>query len=125
MSPILRFFYEENFVHEDPDFLKYVGGRSLIWDVDSERLSCFELFDMLNGVTKATITKVFYLIPGQALKYGLLMVYNDTIANEISIILEGLGSLDVYVEHGVEIQMIMLQFLIKTIMLPISTCFLC
>ena len=79
-----------------------MSGGSSIWDVDPEWLSYFELLDMLNEVTKVMIAKVFYLIPGKALKNRLWMVYNDTTINELSIILERSLSVDVYVEHGVE-----------------------
>ncbi|OMP05659.1 hypothetical protein COLO4_08667 [Corchorus olitorius] len=99
----IRFHYSGKFVG-DVESLEYVDGIVDNLRVDPDRLSHIEFLGILDDVGYRNIKALFYLRPGYPLcSRGLRVMSND---REVLVMCDDLsihGSVDIYVEHGIDI----------------------
>ncbi|OMO90987.1 Zinc finger, PMZ-type [Corchorus capsularis] len=98
---IMRFHYAGYFATEG-DTLTYEGGLVDDLRVDPDRLSWYELSGVLRRGGYRNIKAIYYRIQYASLANGIRILDNDASVNSMvsEMMLE--GTIDVYVEHGVE-----------------------
>ncbi|GLT48371.1 hypothetical protein SLA2020_220020 [Shorea laevis] len=95
----LTFFYGGNFI-KVPN-LEYVGGDKYVPEnIDEDKLSYFEIRDIVRDDMKLEFTKLYYRIPEVDLEHGLVEIKSDGDALQIAWHLIEHGSVDIYIHNG-------------------------